>query len=120
MANPSYVESLLGSLDRDLRATFKRVFDYVLRNLRFGPAAHQTRCENLQAYYLTSTTPAVANQEFSIAHGLARAPYLLIPVLPLDQTNARIVPLKMTRTADVSRIYLSSPSTSAAIYVLVE
>jgi hypothetical protein len=120
MANSSYVQSLLGGLATDMRAAFKNVFDYVLQNLRFGPVAHQTRAENFQAYYLTSTTPATANQEFSIAHGLGIKPYVLLSVLPLDQVGAATVDLQVSRAADNSRIYLKSPSTSAVVYVLVE
>lgn len=120
MATPGYIESLTGTLEADLRLAFKRVFDYVLRNLRFGPVAHQTRTENFQAYYYTATTPATANQEFSIAHGLGRVPYVLIPVLSLDSINQSIVPLTVSRAADASRLYLASSSTSAAIAVMVE
>lgn len=120
MANPSYVDSLLGGLAADMRVAFKNVFTYVLGNLRFGPVAHQTRCENFQSYYLTSTTPGTANQEFSIAHGLGRIPYLVLPVLPLDQVNAQTVNLSVSRAADSNRVYLKSPSTGAVVYVMVE
>ena len=120
MATPGYVESLVGNLDAPLRAALVRVFDYVLRNLRFGPVVHQGRAENHQAYWLTGTTSAVANQEFSIAHGLGRVPYVLFPVLSLDSINQAIVPLTVSRAADANRIYLKSSATSAAIAVLVE
>lgn len=120
MANPSYVEALLGGIDRDLRAAFKRVHDYILTNLRFGPATHQTRASNFQAYYLASTTPSTANKEFTIAHGLGKAPYLVLPVLPLDQVGAATVNLQVTRAADASRIYLRSPSTHVPVWMLVE
>lgn len=120
MASPPYVESLLGQLGTDQRQVFKRVFDYILTNLRFGPPAHQVRADNHQSYYLTSTTAAVANTEFSVLHGLGRTPYVAIPVLPLDAVGAKMVPLTVTRAADASRVYLSSSSTSAAVWLLVE
>jgi hypothetical protein len=120
MATPGYVESLIGGLEADLRGALKRVFDYVLRNLRFGPVTNQVRTENFQAYYYTTTTPATANEEFSVAHGLGRVPYVLIPVLSLDSINQAIVPLQVSRAADASRFYLKSSSTSAAIAVMVE
>jgi hypothetical protein len=120
MATPGYIDSLVGNLEAPLRAALVRVFDYVLRNLRFGPVTHQARTENFQAYYLTGTTPATANTEFSIAHGLGRVPYVLIPVLSLDSVNQAIVPLAVSRAADASRVYLTSSSTSAAIAVMVE
>jgi hypothetical protein len=120
MATPGYVESLIGNLPTEHRAAWKRVMDYVLRNLRFGPVVHQTRAENFQAYYLTGTTPATANVAFSIAHGLGRAPYLLVPVLDVGSVNSQVVPLMVTQAADAQRIYLSSPSTSAAFAMMVE
>jgi hypothetical protein len=120
MATPGYIDSLLGGLEADLRVALKRIFDYVLRNLRFGPVAHSVRTENFQAYYYTATTPATANEEFSIAHGLGRVPYVLLPVLSLDSINQSLVPLSVSRAADASRFYLKSSSTSAAIAVMVE
>lgn len=120
MATPGYIDSLLGGLEADLRVALKRIFDYVLRNLRFGPVANNVRTENFQAYYYTATTPATASQEFSIAHGLGRVPYVLIPVLSLDSVNQSIVSLTVSRAADASRVYLKSSSTSVAIAVMVE
>ena len=120
MANPAYIEALTGGLPPEHKLAWKRCMDYVLRNLRFGPVVHQDRTENHQAYYLCSTTPATANQEFSIAHGLARTPYVLLPVLGLDVVNSQIVPLQVSRAADEYRVYLKSSSTSAVIAVMVE
>ena len=120
MANASYVESLCGSLTRETRLALKQVFTYVLGNLRFGPVAHQTRSENFQAYYLTGTTPSTANKEFTLAHGLGRTPYVVLPVLALDQVTSATVNLQVSRAADSQRIYLTSPSTSAVVNVLVE
>jgi len=120
MATPGYIDSLIGGLEADLRVALKRIFDYVLRNLRFGPVVHQVRTENFQAYYYTATTPATANEEFSVAHGLGRVPYVLFPVLSLDSINQSIVPLTVSRAADASRFYLKSSSTSVAIAIMVE
>ena len=120
MATPGYIESLAGGLDRDLRVALRRIFDYVLRNLRIGPVVHQTRAENWQAYFLTATTPATANQEFSIAHGLATTPHTLIPVLGLDAVNQSLVPLTVSRAADANRVYFISASTSVVFWVYVE
>lgn len=120
MASPAYVEALLGGVEAGLKRTLKGVFDYVLANLRFGPPTHQARSENWQAYYLTATTPAVAGQEFSIAHGLGRAPYLLMPVVALQDVGSQLVPLTVTRAPDASRVYLSSTTVNAPMAVLVE
>ena len=120
MASPGAIQTYVGGLDSTLRKVLINVFDYVLPNLRWGRPAHQQRAENLQAYYLEATTPGVADTEFSIAHGLASAPYLLIPVLHLQDVGAKLVPLTVTRAADTSRVYLSSSVTNAPVFILVE
>ena len=120
MANPSYVESLLGPLPVAERRVFSDVFRYVLNNLRWGPVAHQVRAENFQSYALTATTPGTADQEFSIAHGLGRVPTTVMPVLALDQVGSVMPILKVTRAADANRVYLSSPSTSVTFSVWAE
>jgi hypothetical protein len=120
MAQPSFIHALNGSLPQDIKRSQQQVWDYALANLRFGQPEAEERSENLQAYYYAATTPAVANTEFSIPHSLGRAPYLLIPVLPLNDVNAQIVPLTVSRAADSARIYLKSSATSAPIRVLVE
>jgi hypothetical protein len=120
MANPGYVETLVGNLPPEHRTAWKRVMDYVLRNLRFGPVVHQARTENLQVYGLSGKTSPVANQEFTVAHGLARIPYWVMPVLALDAVNSSLPTLTVTRAPDVNRIYLSSPSTSVAFSLWIE
>lgn len=120
MASAGYVDRLLTAVETGLQRVLKEVFRYILTSLRFGPFEHQTRCENFQAYYLEGTTPATANQEFSIVHGLSRAPYLVVPVMPLNAVGARIVPLEVSRAADATRIYLKSSVASAPITVIIE
>ena len=116
---PAYVEALLGGLDANMRRVLTEAFRYVVPNTKFGPVDHQTKSENFQAYYVVSTT-ATSTGEFSIVHGLGRTPYLLVPVLPLDQVGAQLVPLQVTRAADGQRVYLKSTSTSAPFTILVE
>lgn len=120
MANPEYVASQLGGVESGLKRALIDVFRYVLGNLRIGRPTHQARSENVQAYFLTGRTAAVAGEEFSIAHGLGTAPYLAIPVLDLQSVNAEIVPLGVPRAADGSRIYLSSSVEDAPFTILVE
>jgi hypothetical protein len=120
MATSAYVESLMGGLSADVRRAFRSVFDYVLGNLRFGPCDDATRTENFQLYAFEATTPAVANTEFSIAHGLKDAPHLVIPVLRPGNVGEKIVDLAVTRVADGERIYLKSSVASAPICVLIE
>lgn len=120
MAAPGYVRSLLGGVPADLRRVLGEIFEFVLGNLRLGRPEHQTRSENFQLYFLEATTPSTANTEFTIAHGLGRAPYLLLPVLPLNAVGAQIVPLTVTRAADAHRLYLKSSVVDAPITILVE
>jgi len=120
MADASYIKSLFGSTPDAVKQAAEAAFTYLLGNLRLGPFTQSKRATNFQWYWLSGTTHADANTEFSVAHGLGRTPYIVLPVLPLDQVNARTVSLQVTRAADANRIYLSSASTSAAIALLVE
>lgn len=120
MSETGYAESLLGGLDQDLKRVLTELVRYIIPKNRFGPVDHQEKSINFEAYYLNSTTPASSNTEFSILHGLARVPSVIVPVLALDQVNAQVIPLQVSRAADASRVYLKSPSTSAAFSVLVE
>lgn len=120
MADAAYIKSLMGELDAKVKKAFTPIWDYLLANIRIGRPIDRTRSTNLQAYFYTVTTPAVADKEFSVAHGLGTTPYLAMQVLPLDAVNATVVPLTVTRAADASRIYLSSSTASAPITLLVE
>jgi hypothetical protein len=121
MADQGYVNSQLSAIpDATTQRVLKEVFKHVLGNLRFGVPEHQTRATNHQAYWLNSTTPAIANEEFSIAHGLPSTPHYALPVLELDKPGAQLVPLTVSRAADSKRVYFRSSSTSAPILILVE
>ena len=120
MAAHAYVASILASIPAQIRGPVSDAFGYVLDNWRMGRCTAGGRAENAQLYALSGTTSGTANAEFSIAHGLSSAPYLLIPILALDTVGQQLVPLKVTRAADSQRIYLSSSVTSAPIRVLVE
>jgi hypothetical protein len=120
MADAAYVKSFLGSLSADAKLALSQAFTYVLTNFRLGGLNLGKRASNFQWYWFMGTTPAVANTEFSIAHNQGQIPTCVIPVLPLDQIGAQLVPLQVSRAADASRVYLKSSSTSAAVYVLVE
>jgi len=120
MANPSYVTSLLGGLKPEERASWRRVWEHVLTDMAFGSVEDQAASENMRGHFYTATTPSTADTEFNVAHGLGSAPRLAFPVLPLNTVNAQSVDLKVTRAADSQRIYLSSPSTAAVIFLYVE
>jgi hypothetical protein len=122
MASLSLVEGEIRSLPEALRPGLLRIFRAILPDLRFGHPTGDTSdpSTNFGAGFFAVTTPAVANTEFTIPHGFGRTPYLVVPVLPLDQVNAQIVPLKVTRVADDKRVYLSSSVASATLTVLIE
>lgn len=122
MADLGFVLQEIKAFPAALQPGLIRIFREVLSNQRFGhPSGEQPDpSTNFGAGFFEGTTPAVANTEFTIAHGFGRVPYLLVPMLPLDVVNAQIVPLKVTRAADDKRVYLSSSVASAAITVLIE
>src|SRR5512147_718687 len=121
MADKNYLLSLMGGLPPDAKRVLTNIFDYLLKTIRFGRPDHKTASVNLAGQFYQATTPAVANTEFTVPHYFAgTAPYLLIPVLPLDTVNAQLVPLTVTRAADTNRVYLSSSATSAAICFFLE
>jgi hypothetical protein len=129
VASSGTVETLLSSVqDTPLRLTLLGVFRYLLGSLTFGRATGSTQsaaslrtpADNFGAIFVKGTTAPTANKEFAVPHSLGRSPYLLIPVLPLDQVNAQIVPLTLSRVADATNVYLKSSSTSAPIYLYLE
>jgi hypothetical protein len=113
-------ETMLAGLDKPIQRVLKKVFEYILKDMRFGRAEDGDASKNFGGGFFQSETPSVADTEFSIAHTLGRKPYLVIPVLPLDAVGARIIRLRVTKPADASRIYLSSPDTTAPFFVYVE
>lgn len=124
MADIAYVKSVFGSTPDAVKKAAEQAFTYVLSNYKIGPFVPMDelarRATNFQWYWLSGTTPAVANTEFSIAHQLGKTPNLVIPVLPLDQVGAQLIPLQVSKAADAQRVYLRSSSTSAAFSVMVE
>jgi hypothetical protein len=120
VASKGYVQSLINRLDDKVRVSLNYVFDHVLDNGQIGPIEHGKKAINFRFYRLDATTSTAANTEFSIIHGLGVAPFHVLPLLPLTSSGVQMVRLKVTRAADASRLYLSSPDTNAAISVLVE
>lgn len=120
MANIGAVKSDLGGWPVDQRLSLTRIFTYVLGNLRAGLPGHQKRAENFQWIQLNSTTPATANQEFAVAHGIGTSPRVLFPCLDLTSSGGQCIPLQTSRAADNNYLYLKSTSTSAAFVVFVE
>jgi hypothetical protein len=104
------------------RATFRRIFQAILTDLRIGhpQGVQPDPCVNFGAGFFHGTTASTPDDEFSITHGFGRTPYLVVPVLPLDVLGAQIVPLTVTRVADDKRIYLSSSVADAPVTVYLE
>jgi hypothetical protein len=120
MADSSTVTTYLNGLDEPEKRILTSVFDYVLKDIRFGRGTDQEASKNFGGGFFKAKTPSVANTEFTVAHTFGRTPYLVIPVLPLDQVNAKIVRLEVTKAADTNRIYLRSPDTDATVFLYIE
>lgn len=120
MASKGYVESLINRLDQTVRTSLKYAFEHVLDQGQIGGIGHQEKAINFRWYRLDGTTSSNANEEFSIVHGLGLAPFHLLPLVPLTSSGTQLVRLRVTRAADASRIYLSSPDTGAAFTILAE
>lgn len=120
MSSLGGLEALLGGLDDNTKRALTEVLRALVPNLRGGPVDHQVKLENFQRYYVNSTTASSSNTEFSVVHGMGRAPYAMRAVLPLDAVGSRLVPLTVSRAADAVRVYLTSPSTSAPFTLELE
>ena len=122
MADIGYVRASLGGIaDATTKRVLTNIFEHILGNIRFGEPEHQTRAENFQAYYLTSTT-AASTGEFSIAHGLNATPKVAVQVIDLQTVGSKFPQLEVSRAADSQRIYLKATagSTSMPFTLLVE
>lgn len=117
MASIGLVETLLNTLDAQVKRPLIDAFRHVLSDLKIGTA---TKSANFGWYKYQVTTPSTANTAFSIEHGLGVAPTWVIPVLDLSQVGSQTVLLTVSQAPDARRIYLTSPSTSAVVTVLVE
>ena len=110
MAPLGSVEAEIGSLPPDIKRVFTNVLRLLVPFLRFGPI-DTAKCENFAGYNLTSTT-ASDTGEFSVAHGLGRAPYRAMPSINLNSSGTALVLVQVSRPADASRIYLKAEAGS--------
>jgi hypothetical protein len=120
VSEKGFVEAQLNRLDQKTKSVLTQIFTHVLDTGQIGGVSHQEKARNFKWIRLDSTTATVANEEFTIHHGLGQVPIHVLPFLPLDAVGTRMVRLTVTRAADASRIYLSSPDTSAPFSVLME
>lgn len=120
MADFGNISTMLNSLDDSIKRVFVQVFQYLLKDIRFGRAVHGDPSQNFGGGFFSATTSAIADTEFSIVHTFGRKPYLVTQVLPLDQVGAKMVRLTVSRAADASRVYFKSPDVSAPIFLYIE
>lgn len=120
MADFGNVETMLAGLPDDQRRIFKAVFQYILKDIRLGRAIDGDPSKNFGGGFFSATTPSVAEEEFAVEHTFGRTPYLLIPVLPLDEVGATIVPLQVSRAADNAKVYLKSTFTDQPVFFYLE
>lgn len=121
MAALGGLESLIGSLPTDTKRVMTELLRALVPFLRFGPVEHKQKAENFASYVFISTT-ATSTSEFSFVHSLGRAPYRAMPVLDLTSSGMELVPLRVSRPADASRIYLktSAGSTNVVFALQIE
>lgn len=123
MADLGSLESECAAVEPGLKKVLVRILRGLVPDIRFGhPTGDNTKdpAKNFGGAFLQGTTHATPNTEFSIQHRFGRAPYLAMPVLPLDQVNTRAIDLKVTRAADADRLYFSSSIASAVFTIYAE
>ena len=120
MADIGGVKAAISGLPAEQKKALEAAFTYVLNNLRVGLPGHLERGENLQWIQLDGITSSVANQEFSIPHGLSVAPRVAFPCLDLTSSGTQLISVSNARVADTKRVYLRSASTSAAFTIFIE
>ena len=111
MASLGGLEALIGSLPADTKRVMTELLRALVPFLRFGPVEHQDKAENFAGATLVSTT-ATSTSEFSIQHGLGRAPFRFMPCLDLNSSGMELVNVRVSRPADASRIYLRAEAGS--------
>jgi len=121
VADVGFLESLAAPTPPDVRRSLIQIVREGFGKVEFGaPDVVAVKAKNFNARLVPVTTSSVADQEVAVAHGLARKPRLLIPALDPNTVNATIPALTITRAADATFFYLSSPTTTASFHVFVE
>jgi hypothetical protein len=121
MATISELDRIIARFPSDLRPALQD-FAQALLKMRLGHPTGETSdpMVNIQGAFLHGTTPAIAGDEFTIAHGFGRTPYLAVAVMRLDTVGSSVVPLTVSREADDKRIYLTSTIADAPVSLATE
>jgi hypothetical protein len=124
MATSSYAKSFFGSLPADIKTAMHKFSEYVFdRSLEFGPVDPNettSAATNFRGRWVKAVTSTSANTEFSVAHGLGKAPNVFWPIGNPRSVNSVVPTLTVSRAADMSRLYLTSPTTGAVVFLYVE
>jgi hypothetical protein len=122
VADSGFIESEIKSLPVELRAKMLRIFRAFLKDIRFGHPTGDVPdpMVNMAGGFYHGTTPATPGNEFTIAHGFGRVPYLAVPVLRLDAVGSSLVSLTVSRAADDKRVYFTSTEASAPVSLAIE
>lgn len=115
------LETILAALPKEIRTVLVNYTNIWIKDLRFGaPGDTPASTENFAGALVPFTTSATPDGEVAIAHQLERVPRLAFPVLALDTVGESIVQLAVTRAADATYIYLSSPETNVLCHIYAE
>lgn len=121
MADTGFLETLANPTPPEIRRSLIQIIREGFGKLSIGaPSTVAVKARNFDGRLVPVTTSSVADQEVAIAHGLARKPRLLIPVLDPNTVNGTIPELTITRAADATYLYLSSPTTTASFHFFCE
>jgi hypothetical protein len=104
---PAAVNEIVGKL---------RSLAFTVNAISFGDGSQAGKAGNLDAQYITTLTPTVANTEFQIDHGLKR---LVIGVVPVLTDKAAHVYASNTGSWTDASILLKCDVASATIRLLV-
>lgn len=111
MASLGGLEALIGSLPADTKRVMTELLRALVPFLRYGPISHQGKAENFASWAIVSTT-ATSTGEFSVAHGLGRAPFRACQVVDLNSSGMEFVLMRVSRPADASRLYFRAEAGS--------
>lgn len=122
MADLGTIEQEINSLPAAIRPTMLRIFRAFMKDMRFGhPKGEQPDpMTNFGGGFFHGTTPSTPGDEFTIAHGFGRTPYLAFPALRLDAVGSSVVPLTVSRVADDRRVYFTSTEADAPVTLIIE